>query len=113
MKSTYTIRRGDGHLPHVEVVDLKIHGGRRLRVAKAQDYLVDLTADQARHHEADGYLVAETSTKAAAPASALPPWPLQTPPADYIEQHQDDNPSPAVQERLALARRHVEAAGEE
>lgn len=119
-RKPYTIRRGEQHMPQEQAVDLLIHGGPRLQVLRNQDYVVDLTADQVRQLEADGYVVSDLSGKAAQAAqpvatdSTLPPWPLATPPADYIAQHANDtDPSPAVAERLTLAQRHVDAAGEE
>lgn len=110
---TYTIRRGDEHLPHSDLVELQVHQGPRLKVAQAQDYRVELTPEQARQLEADGYLVNAVGGAAAPVAESdptLPPWPLKTSPADYLDQHaNDDSPSPEVQERLALAQRHVDA----
>lgn len=54
-----------------------------------------------------------TTNKAEAPTAdkSLDPWPLQTPPEDYIAKHEGEKDlSDAVTERLKLARAHVKAA---
>lgn len=72
-RTLYTIRRGEDHLPHVEVVDLKIHGGQRLDVPRGEAVEAMLTADQATALEADGYdvkVAGKRATKKAAAAAA-------------------------------------------
>lgn len=83
----------------------------KLKCGEVYDVAEDVALDFLRDSSAEPVRGVKIEREVAPPVAerVAKTWPLKTPPADYLEQHaEDDDPSDLVAERLALARELVE-----